>query len=664
MERPVASSPAQRSREDRTAFRPGAAAAAPAGLVVLTRDAALIEAVRAAVEAEHRVMLVGDDGALIDQLMASTVRATLIDSAACAQPVARLTERLVTQFPDLVLVVTGTAADQAALTPQITDGRVFRFLHKPVSAQRVKLFVESAFRRSDTAPAPPTPVPTAVRTREKRSRTPLVAAALLLAVLAGAGAWWAARDGGAPPATREPVEHRAPRGVTAAANALLERADGALARGALVTPPGESAADLYRQVLAASPGNPRAIAGLDAVVDRLVGEAERAIGSGDLDAASRLAEAARGVRADHPRLAFLTTRIDKERERAVLTAAREAAASGNLDRAISVLERSADGDSRLIDATKRELQRREIDAQAAAFLALADERLKAGALLSPAQDNARFYIESARALTPDNAALGPAEGALRSALVAEARRAIDAHDFAAADRWITAAEENRVALADLTAVRSELQRARTEQRATQLATLAARVDAGVRENRLIEPAGDNARASYRQMRDIDPQHPATLAAGTALGRAFLAASHRALLRADATDAERWIAEAEAIGVTGPELLGAKRDIATLRARETAATTVVSAGELTRTRTIQPRYPDDARTRGVTGWVDLEFTVTPGGTVSDVRVTGASPTGVFEEAATEAIERWRFEPVERNGVAVAQRAKLRIRFDLE
>jgi TonB family protein len=48
-------------------------------------------------------------------------------------------------------------------------------------------------------------------------------------------------------------------------------------------------------------------------------------------------------------------------------------------------------------------------------------------------------------------------------------------------------------------------------------------------------------------------------------------------------------------------------------------------------------------------------------VSDITVAGAEPAGVFEAAALSAVRRWRYEPVQRNGQAVEQRAKLRIRF---
>jgi hypothetical protein len=71
----------------------------------------------------------------------------LVDAAAATTPITSLTERLKTQFPDLVLVVAGGTDDQGALTPQITRGMVYRFLHKPLSEQRVKLFVAAAWRR-------------------------------------------------------------------------------------------------------------------------------------------------------------------------------------------------------------------------------------------------------------------------------------------------------------------------------------------------------------------------------------------------------------------------------------------------------------------------------------------------------------------------------------
>lgn len=80
--------------------------------------------------------------------------------------------------------------------------------------------------------------------------------------------------------------------------------------------------------------------------------------------------------------------------------------------------------------------------------------------------------------------------------------------------------------------------------------------------------------------------------------------------------------------------------------------------------VQPRYPSRAAARGVEGWVRLEVTVSPAGTVSNARVVDASPKGVFDRAALEAIRQWRFKPAFSEGRAVEQRADQTIRFRLE
>ncbi len=81
--------------------------------------------------------------------------------------------------------------------------------------------------------------------------------------------------------------------------------------------------------------------------------------------------------------------------------------------------------------------------------------------------------------------------------------------------------------------------------------------------------------------------------------------------------------------------------------------------------INPDYPPRAQSRGIEGWVMIEFTITAAGTVRDARVIDASPKGYFEEAALKAIARWRYNPKVQEGVAV-ERVGLRIRlsFNME
>lgn len=57
--------------------------------------------------------------------------------------------------------------------------------------------------------------------------------------------------------------------------------------------------------------------------------------------------------------------------------------------------------------------------------------------------------------------------------------------------------------------------------------------------------------------------------------------------------------------------------------------------------VHPAYPEQAQAGGLEGRVEVEFTVTPLGTVEQPRVAAAEPAGVFEQAAIQAVSRWRY-----------------------
>ena len=48
----------------------------------------------------------------------------------------------------------------------------------------------------------------------------------------------------------------------------------------------------------------------------------------------------------------------------------------------------------------------------------------------------------------------------------------------------------------------------------------------------------------------------------------------------------------------------------------------------------------------------------------VQGRGEAAQRMFDQAAIDAVKRWRFEPVKRDGAAVAQRAAVRIRFEVK
>ena len=79
--------------------------------------------------------------------------------------------------------------------------------------------------------------------------------------------------------------------------------------------------------------------------------------------------------------------------------------------------------------------------------------------------------------------------------------------------------------------------------------------------------------------------------------------------------------------------------------------------------VPAKYPLRAARRGEQGWVDVEFTVNPDGSVSNVHVTDSKPRYVFDRAAIDAASRWRFKPALINGQPTAVVLKRQIEFKL-
>lgn len=68
--------------------------------------------------------------------------------------------------------------------------------------------------------------------------------------------------------------------------------------------------------------------------------------------------------------------------------------------------------------------------------------------------------------------------------------------------------------------------------------------------------------------------------------------------------------------------------------------------------VSPVYPQRARSRGVEGYVIVEFTVDELGRVIDVRVVEAQPSSIFDRAAVDAVRRFKYKPRVINGEATA------------
>ncbi len=124
-------------------------AAAPVAIAAITQDRALIGLLRSVIDPANDLILVTSEAELTPHLNRRRVSVALLDSMFIEGDLGSMAERMRETWPDLVLVVVGTAEEQSKVAGQITSGVVYRFLHRPVSAPRVRLFVDAALRRHE-----------------------------------------------------------------------------------------------------------------------------------------------------------------------------------------------------------------------------------------------------------------------------------------------------------------------------------------------------------------------------------------------------------------------------------------------------------------------------------------------------------------------------------
>ena len=652
---------------------PRQSAPASVGLLVLSRDEALVHTLRA-IGSEYDVFAVSAESDFASHLLSENTGVAILDASAVASPIERLAERLRAQFPDLVLIVAGSVDDQSALAAQITNGTVYRFLHKPVSEQRVRLFVDAAWRRHGEEQASSGTVTGGTTTSHERpgaGANMLVLGGAALAAIGLLGGWLLLHRSDSQPlkvstpsAADTPAPPAEPR--DAALEDVLARAEKALASGALVSPPGANAADLYRQALQRNPKDSRAANGVEKVIDRLLSAAEAQLLAQHLDEAQKLTDQARTIKPEHVRVAFLMAQIGKERERATLAQARQAASSGNIEQALSVLDGATrDGQhSTLVTEARQELEQKKLGDRVRDYVNRANERMRSGDLVEPAQDNAQFYVESARALAPNDSEVKQTQRQFLDRLVSEAHKALLTGNAEQGEHWIQVAADAGVNADDIEALTQEAQRVRTGAKADALARLALLFNQRLTQGKVLDPASDSAKSYLAQLEQSDPAHPSTQTAHQEFAARTLDDAKSAAHRQDYTGAQRWLAEAHEAGVDAASINAVNTDIKAAQDAAKKASEFVTAAELEITHYVTPAFPSAARERAMSGWVDVQFMVLIDGSVSDISVIGANPAGAFEQSATDAVRKWKYRPILRDGQAINQRARVRVRFALE
>ncbi len=641
-------------------------AAATTNVIVLAEDVTLLELMKHSLEGRQRVWRADDALHAADLLVAAHSGILFIDAALMGNETPTLVDKLHEQFPDFPIVVTGRRDDEIELGERISTGAVFRFLHKPVSADRVRNFIDAAARRSgeqpsrepaaeSTSPSAPSRALSAVRSINlPRIRVNPATARRVLRILASISvvaliAWglvfliqqkpWehiSLPDFSSP----VPAESQAPRPATNDADSRLARALGAaaiaLGQGRLVEPEGQNALDLYRSVLRAYPGNVEAREGLAKVADELLARVEQALLAEDLPAAAAALDAARGADPTNPRLEFFSAQLVRERNR-VNTAAVAVAAGG--------------------DAAERAQ-----DERIARLLTHADQRMKEGKLVGGI-DSAEAYILDAREARPEDAGVQQALNALSGRMLLAASEAMHQDDMATATGWLDRAESLGVDGKAVARLRAEIAAARLASVHEDRSRLLALANQRIAQGRLLEPAGDSARHYTDLLRAADPGYDGLAETQALLAARLLEEARR--LSADGRPAEagKLLAAAESSGGREADIAETRAVLAEARSGGPAVQEILPESALTKLEHRAAVYPAAAAARGVEGWVAVQFTVATDGSTRDAVITGSSPAGVFEDSVLDAVRAWRYEPGIVAGKPIEQRVGLRVRFKL-
>jgi TonB family C-terminal domain len=615
-----------------------------APILVLSRDANLIETVKKAAPRGASVSAAPDLDQVADRL--PTLKpGVLVADAASTTDVAGMVAQLTQHFPELVVVVAGKREDSASLMQLTAAGRIFRFLLTPLSHGQTRLALEAALTQHEDLAAQGQRLSASSGDTSGGKNYVVTYGALAAGLLAVIGGIWFGvsyftGDKVEPPAavatTPSPDLPEKPDPV----KAELALAKAAFEQGKYLEPPNESALDLYRSALALDPNNEEAMAGIRAVTDKVLEKAEAALLAERIEEAIVSIERARDIDPQHPRLQFFDTQIARERERLKL------------------------------------MQSQEIGQRVNQLLSQANDRMQNGRLISPPGGNARDALLEARRLDPTNPAVAQAIRELSSALVNQARELVAANRLDEAQAHVTAARQlgsAGVALTQVERAIADASRAPAQPQrpaATQTPSADPNVEQLVNNVRqrlaagkLIDPPGDNAREALSALRVAAPERPEVEELARTLAGRLLSSGRQAMAAKAFDRSAQLIAASREVGgaYLGAEIAQAEMELARAREEHAFSTNIVSASTLKRTKTVSPTYPSEALRRGIEGWVELVFTVTPNGTVEDVEVRNASPANVFDDAAIRAVRQWRFEPVVRNGKPVPQRAMVRLRF---
>jgi TonB family protein len=588
--------------------------------------------------------------------------------------------RLQLHSPRFAIIALDEADNGTAWTNPIALRQVVAHLAVPIAVDALKSAIDGAHEEVNarmallgdgSAAAPGGP--------SGARKFPLAAALAAGAVIAcaGAGFYWFSRPSPEPAksaaatvAATAPAAQpagKAPVSADDKVELLVEKAQQAMLDRHFIDPADGSALSLYRNALLLDPNNGEAKEGLQRLAEILFARVQSALDERKFDVALQAVETARSINPNDSRLSALDERIASLRAEFGPTQILAAINAQNFDRATQLIDEAARNKSlsnAKLAQLREELRRRHEDADVANLVKLIDSRLQQDKLIEPRNDSAVFYFGQARAAGASAAALQTQSQEIYKRLAQMLHADIEQRHFGDADRLLADMRGYGLPAAGLASLQHDLTAARASQAAAandhpQYLELA---QSRLSQGKVTEPDNDSALYYVNQLRATDPSNSGLARISSAVQAPILDQARAALDANQPAKAESLLQMAAGLGASA-DLAPLNQRLAALKAGADEPPLVTEAS-LSRVRSIELDYPEDALRKGVEGWVDLSFQVTTEGKVTKVAVLDSSPPKVFDTAASRALSRVRYKPVLQGGKPIVVNAKLRIVFHMQ
>lgn len=256
-------------------------------VIVLTTDFELLGMLQDAATPEHIIWHAQTANEAVDLLVGGRCGVLIVDLQVLRGDAAAILERLQSQFPELVLLAMGRRDQENSIGPLVTSGRVYRFMHKPLSPARASLFISTAARRYIELSGSTSPTITAVMQLAQQPAPRATLLGVVVGVVVLGGLW----------IMREPIGRAIdaailePQPVVPTVNPAiaenLAAAREAFEDGRLAPPEPDNALNRYRNVLALQRDNAEAALGVQRVLDALEQDVSEALNERDIPRAAQ-----------------------------------------------------------------------------------------------------------------------------------------------------------------------------------------------------------------------------------------------------------------------------------------------------------------------------------------------------------------------------------------